>query len=225
MSTGWKTINLLLGGFSIVWAPVIFWFINTPENVRWLTAAQKLQLKARLVEGKGNSNEVHTFDWSQAAECAKDPQVSSLTIELSSANSNYARQVYAFVLITFLGSFANSGITTFGGLICTRDVKYSEGFTDEVLSDWPGSIQSASDILPNSRMGRWVYLHQCHRLRQLQVQERPRTHNATFYGHILRLASSATAVASLGSESTPPASCCSQLCQSIGTGRNSESTP
>lgn len=54
---------------------VVFFFLGSPDRVRWLTASQKTHVKARIVSSKTNSHEVHTWNWKQVWECFRDPQV------------------------------------------------------------------------------------------------------------------------------------------------------
>lgn len=123
--SGWKTVNLLLGGLTVVWSFPVFFLLSSAETTRWLSPEQRLIIKSRLVEGKGNSNEVHKYDWAQAKECLRDPQV----CQHSRQRANEAfpgpaelafllLQVYAFCIFQFLLSFSNGGITTFGSLVC-----------------------------------------------------------------------------------------------------------
>ncbi|KAL8276929.1 hypothetical protein RQP46_010657 [Phenoliferia psychrophenolica] len=96
---GWKSINLFLGAITSAWGIVVFFYLGSPDRVRWLTPAQKTHVKARVISSKTNSKEVHTWDWGQVRECFRDPQV------------------YFVTVFTFLISCPNGGIVTFQGLI------------------------------------------------------------------------------------------------------------
>ena len=53
----------------------MFFYLGSPDHVRWLSAAQKKQVKARIVSSKTGSEEVREWNWSQVWECFRDPQV------------------------------------------------------------------------------------------------------------------------------------------------------
>lgn len=63
--------NSLLRSIQIV----VYLLLGSPERVRWLSPSEKLNVKVRILSNKTNTHEVHKWDWSQALECLKDPQV------------------------------------------------------------------------------------------------------------------------------------------------------
>ncbi|WRT65967.1 uncharacterized protein IL334_002918 [Kwoniella shivajii] len=62
----WRAINLFLGGMTAVWGVIMFFFIGTPEEVRWLTPEQKKQAAARIVSNQNSGGGQSEWKWSQS---------------------------------------------------------------------------------------------------------------------------------------------------------------
>ncbi|WVR09833.1 hypothetical protein IAU60_006909 [Kwoniella sp. DSM 27419] len=95
----WRAINLFLGGMTSAWAIVLFLFIGTPDEVRWLTPEQKKQAAARIVSNQSSGGGQSEWKRYQVLECLRDPQV------------------YAYFLIAFLADVPNGGYGIFGGIV------------------------------------------------------------------------------------------------------------
>ncbi|WVQ84779.1 hypothetical protein IAT38_006936 [Cryptococcus sp. DSM 104549] len=131
----WRAINLFLGGMTVLWSFVLFWWIGTPEEVRWLTPEEKKQARARIVSNQSSGGGKSEWKWDQVIECLYDPQV------------------YCYFLISFLCDIPNGGYGVFGGLVTK-----SFGFTSlqVILLNMPGGAMGGSfNILSGVLSTRW----------------------------------------------------------------------
>lgn len=84
---------------TVAWSFVLFWFIGTPNEVRWLTPEEKKQAAARIISNQDSGGGIVAWDWSQVREALRDPQV------------------YMYFLISFLADVPNGGYGIFGGIV------------------------------------------------------------------------------------------------------------
>ncbi|RDI83554.1 hypothetical protein Vi05172_g6518 [Venturia inaequalis] len=96
----WRCISLFLGSLTMVGTIVCFFVVGTPDEVRWLSAEEKIMAKARVIENQlGDESTGKKWKWDQFWECFKDPQI------------------YFVFLNTFFACVPNGGITTFSSLL------------------------------------------------------------------------------------------------------------
>lgn len=98
----------------------MYFFLGTPDRVRWLSPAQKVQAKARIATNLDGSKEVRRWNWSQCRECLVDPQVYfACGYVFLVSRSSYATRVEQIGLTSspLQISLPNGGITTFQSLI------------------------------------------------------------------------------------------------------------
>ena len=97
----WKGISFFLGVLTIFDAILVYFFLGTPREVRWLNAEQKRAAMARVVANQtGSDREKHSkFKWNQVAAAFKDPQT------------------YFFFFVAIINALPNGANTTFSKLI------------------------------------------------------------------------------------------------------------
>lgn len=100
--SGWKVINLFLGALTIVFGFLMFWFVDNPNGVFWLSKREKRMAHARVAVNGTGGGESHPWRWEQVRECLKDPQFW------------FAQSFNFFALIP------NGALTTFQFLIFVR---------------------------------------------------------------------------------------------------------
>ncbi|KAL7411516.1 CNF01220-like protein [Mrakia frigida] len=99
---GWKAINLFLGACTVTLGIVLWFFLGTPEEVTWLSPEEKKTAKARILSnasGSGDGGGASEWDWQQARDTFKDPQL------------------YIFMLFNIVATIPSGALGTFGTLV------------------------------------------------------------------------------------------------------------
>ncbi|WOO83961.1 putative transporter [Vanrija pseudolonga] len=71
--SGWKAINLFIGGVTLFMGLVSLLVLGTPDEVWWLSRREKRIAKARVVSNATGGGEQHPWRWAQVRECFRDP--------------------------------------------------------------------------------------------------------------------------------------------------------
>ncbi|KAF4496250.1 major facilitator superfamily transporter [Fusarium agapanthi] len=97
----WKGISFLLGALTITCGILVWFILETPREVRWLSKEEKRAVIARVMSNQtGSDREKRSeFNWDQVWAAFKDPQT------------------YFFFFITSINALPNGANTTFSKLI------------------------------------------------------------------------------------------------------------
>ncbi|KAH7029875.1 major facilitator superfamily domain-containing protein [Microdochium trichocladiopsis] len=97
----WKGISFFLGALTMFDAVLVWFFLGTPREVRWLTEEQKRAAIARVVGNQTGSdrNKRSEFKWDQVWDTFRDPQT------------------YFFFFVSIINALPNGATTTFSKLI------------------------------------------------------------------------------------------------------------
>lgn len=71
--SGWRAINLFIGGVTLFMGLVSLLVLGTPDEVWWLSKREKRIAKARVASNATGGGEQHPWRWAQVAECFRDP--------------------------------------------------------------------------------------------------------------------------------------------------------
>ncbi|ODO07714.1 hypothetical protein I350_03288 [Cryptococcus amylolentus CBS 6273] len=131
----WRAINLFLGGMTVAWSIVLFLFLGTPSEVRWLNVEEKKMAAARIVSNQSRGSDKSEWEWDQVKEAFLDPQV------------------WFYFFISFLANIPNGGYGVFGSLVTK-----SFGFTSlqVILLNMPGgAIGGSFNIISGYLSSKW----------------------------------------------------------------------
>ncbi|KAK7061739.1 CNF01220-like protein [Favolaschia claudopus] len=103
----WRVINLFLGACTVFHGCILFLLLGTPDEVRWLTAAQKEAAKARITSNGTGDGGRREWNWKQVRECFRDPQI------------------WLFFSFNIIATIPSGSLATFGPLVYV-----SFGFTN-----------------------------------------------------------------------------------------------
>ncbi|WOO81692.1 putative transporter [Vanrija pseudolonga] len=133
--SGWRVINLFLGGTTVGMGIVFLVFGGTPQEVWWLSAREKRMAQARIVSNATGTGAQATWNWDQVKECFKDPQF------------------YFGILYGFMAQIPNGAITTFSSLVIK-----SFGFDSlqTVLYNIPGYATAFAFIITSATLVLYV---------------------------------------------------------------------
>lgn len=97
----WIGISFYLGGLTILLSVLAFLLLDTPREVRWLSANDRRAAVARVVSNQtGSDREKHgEWKWEQVGMAFKDPQTCF------------------FFFVTVANAVPNGGTTSFGSLV------------------------------------------------------------------------------------------------------------
>ncbi|ORX40473.1 major facilitator superfamily domain-containing protein [Kockovaella imperatae] len=99
----WRSMSLFLGTQTLIASVLAWFFLGTPNDVRWLTKREKVVAQARVLRNHAGTDKTGTkgWNWDQAWSTFADPVL------------------YFQFCITFLACIVNGALTTFGTQIQT----------------------------------------------------------------------------------------------------------
>ncbi|KAL2444305.1 MFS-type transporter cnsL [Exophiala dermatitidis] len=100
----WRLLFLVLGGYSFLWAVVIWFFLpDTPVTCRWLSAREKYICLRRVKDNK-TGIEDRKIKWYQIKECLTDPKTWALaTFAVAQNIPNGGLVTFAAIIVSGLG--------------------------------------------------------------------------------------------------------------------------
>ncbi|WVQ86238.1 hypothetical protein IAT38_008406 [Cryptococcus sp. DSM 104549] len=119
----WRGIAVFLGGQTLLAAAVAWFMLGTPNEVRWLTAAEKRMACARVMKNNAGTDLTgrKTWRWDHVKEAFLDPVL------------------YFQFVNAFMSCVCNGAITTFGTVI-TKSFGFTE--SEVILYTIPRSVVS-----------------------------------------------------------------------------------
>ncbi|EPQ31742.1 uncharacterized protein PFL1_01074 [Pseudozyma flocculosa PF-1] len=123
--SGWRVINLFLGGVTIFVGLLACAFLRLPSNAWWLSEKEKKAARARIVDNATGSGDTQKWKWDQVRDAFTDPTT------------------YFIFFISVVSCIPNGGITTFQTIVYK-----SFGFTplESILYQLPSYAMSVSWI-------------------------------------------------------------------------------
>lgn len=102
--SGWRVINLFLGGTTVAIGLLMVIFIGNPGEVWWLSKREKLMAHARIVSNSTGGSEQHPWKWEQVRECLRDRQFwHAMAMNFFSLIPNGALTTFQFIIFQSFG--------------------------------------------------------------------------------------------------------------------------